>query len=208
MNPAFRSRSGGLGHAPPLADPPFWGWFDHESSARLVTHPSHGVIQVTARYAGLVGDPPLCWNSRTAAGFRAQRAGAQRSAEWRREGEVRRSLTTTMGRVQRPTTPTPSRRSARGDAWSRGCDASAGTFQEGWHGVAPAPPGPRGSSGGSGAARRERPRLLGPARPEARSVRRGRARATPGNDVGRRRGDDPAPRPRGPPEHRFTHRSA
>lgn len=49
----------------------------------------------------------------------------------------------------------------RWDAWSRGCDASAGTFQEGWQ-----------RCGGPGAARRKRPRLLAPARPGQR-FRRG-----------------------------------
>src|SRR6478609_123202 len=114
LNLAFRSRSWRLGHPSPPGSPPAITRFDPEHAPRLVTHPSHRVIQVTARYTALVGDPPLCWNSTHRRGFQAQRAGAQRSAEWRREGEVRRSLTTTMGRVQRPTTPTPSCRATRG----------------------------------------------------------------------------------------------
>ena len=87
--------------------------------------------------------------------FQAGAQGAQRSAEWRRERGSSAGHSRPPWGTLSPQTPTPSRRAERRDAWSRGCDASAGTFQEGWQ-----------RCGGTGAARRDRPRLLAPAHPE------------------------------------------
>lgn len=72
---------------------------------------------------------------------------------------------------------------ARRDAWSRGCDASAGTIQEGWQ-----------RCGGAGAARRDRPWLLAPARPEPRAgCRRRRHRLLRHRERGEGEGTPQAP---------------
>ena len=125
-----------------------------------MTRYSQCVTQVTARYAGLVGDPALCWNS-------THRRGSLTGAQGRNAapgGGGRGSRTSaghsdhTGGAQCPPSTPTPSYPFSRRDAWSRGCDASAGTFQEGWQ-----------RCGGAGAAGRDWPQdgqFLAPARPE------------------------------------------
>ena len=121
----------------------------------------------TGRLPGLVGDPALCWNSTNR---RESVEPARRGATQRRAAVEGRAAPVTHdhpGRARPPRRDTvPPLRA--GDAWSRGCDASAGTFQEGWR-----------RCGRPGAARRDRPRLLAPARPDAPDA------AAPGDGGGR-----------------------
>ena len=139
-------------------------------SARQVTVCLRSVTSLAGFSTGLVGDPALCWNSTDRRGKQPARTGAEQ-----RRAAV---MGTRAGHSRPPGGPwdphdsIPSRRPKRRGAWSRGCDASAGTFQEGWQ-----------RCGRSGAARNDRPRRLTAARPAERPHGR-RARR-------RRRGDEP-----------------
>ena len=58
-----------------------------EHFPRLVTSPSHGVTQVTARYPGLVGDPALCWNSTDRRGIEPAHRGRNAAPSGGEKGE-------------------------------------------------------------------------------------------------------------------------
>ena len=147
-----------------------------------------GIVRLWPEYASTSRDAALtcchrrsqavthwpCWRSCTVLEFHGpprDRAGAQgrrRSAERRRErGSQRRSLDdhhgARSGAPRRDTVPPFTRR----DAWSRGCDASAGTFQEGWQ-----------RFGGAGAARREPTAVPRPSTPRTRARLRPATAAT------------------------------
>ena len=165
----FRSRSSLAGHAGPAVNSfAKVRYRRHDFLRPVIT----SALRRHARHSlplPLLQHPALCWNSRTAAGIEPARMGAQRQApsggaiyERKRAGHSR-----PMGGrgPPRPDTAPPL---IRWSAWSRGCDASAGTFQEGWQ-----------RFGGPGAARWDRPRFLAPARPG-----RGRPPADQGPETG------------------------